>query len=174
MKKDYRLRDISEETANQQQPRRRSNSLPIPKIEVSIFQNDSKKQETKDFIEVPEVKDVSPLAGIQIPNTTMCFFTFKQNLGPKFSIVCLESPYHHRKPNHEHVRRSSEKAKKSKMKMADLKAFVETRLLSKSDKALEKIGQDEPKLLGEQAVGARHMFSVCTLSSSALHFLRFC
>lgn len=58
-----RLRDISEDTASQQQPRRRSNSLPIPKIEVSIFQNDNRRQEPKDFIEVPEVKDVSPLAG---------------------------------------------------------------------------------------------------------------
>lgn len=58
-----RLRDISEDTASQQQPRRRSNSLPIPKIEVSMFQNDNRRQEPKDFIEVPEVKDVSPLAG---------------------------------------------------------------------------------------------------------------
>lgn len=59
----FRLRDISEETAGQQQPRRRSNSLPIPKIEVSLFQgNNGKKQDNKDFIEIPEVKD-SPLAG---------------------------------------------------------------------------------------------------------------
>jgi regulatory protein YycI of two-component signal transduction system YycFG len=39
------------------------------------------------------------------------------------------------------------------MKMADLKAFVETKLLSKSEKALEKIGQDEPKMLFEQVNG---------------------
>lgn len=45
--------------------------------------------------------------------------------------------------------------------MADLKTFVETRLLSKSDKALEKIGQDEPKLLGEHVVGSRHLLNVC-------------
>lgn len=60
-----------------------------------------------------------------------------------------------------HIRRASEKTKRGKMKMADLKTFVETRLLSKSDKALEKIGQDEPKLLGEHAVGSRHLLSVC-------------
>lgn len=30
--------------------------------------------------------------------------------------------------------------------MADLKAFVETKLLSKSDKALNKIGHDDHKL----------------------------
>lgn len=59
-----RLRDISEETAAQQQPRRRSNSLPIPKIEVSLYQNNEiKLQEVKDFIEVPSPKDVSLLAG---------------------------------------------------------------------------------------------------------------
>lgn len=48
-----------------------------------------------------------------------------------------------------HTRRASEKTKK-RMKMADLKAFVETKLLSKSEKALEKIGQEEPKMLFEQ------------------------
>lgn len=62
-----RLRDISEEVVAQQAPRRRSNSLPIPKIEVSLHQAtscDIKKRESKDFMEVPEVKDVSLLAGI--------------------------------------------------------------------------------------------------------------
>lgn len=44
-----------------------------------------------------------------------------------------------------HSRRASEKTKK-RMKMADLKAFVETKILSKSDKALEKIGHDDHKL----------------------------
>lgn len=55
---------MSEETGTQQQPRRRSNSLPIPKIEVSLYQSpEMKKKENKDFIEVPEVKDVSRLTG---------------------------------------------------------------------------------------------------------------
>jgi len=36
------------------------------------------------------------------------------------------------------------------MKMADLRAFVETKLLSKSEKTLEKIGRDDPKTLAEQ------------------------
>lgn len=62
------------------------------------------------------------------------------------------------------MRRASEKVKK-RMKMADLKAFVETKLLSKSDKALEKIGQDEPKALGEQSVGSRRMLNVCNSST---------
>lgn len=55
--------------------------------------------------------------------------------------------------------------------MADLKAFVETKLLSKSEKALEKIAQEEPKLLGDQAVGARRIFNVCTHSSISFHIL---
>lgn len=46
-------------------PRRRSNSLPIPKIEVSIYQSpESKKKDVlKDFIEVPDTRDTSLLTG---------------------------------------------------------------------------------------------------------------
>lgn len=57
-----RLRDINEEMVGQQQPRRRSNSLPIPKIEISFYQSpEAKRQETN--LEVPEVKDLSLLTG---------------------------------------------------------------------------------------------------------------
>jgi len=46
-------------------PRRRSNSLPIPKIEVSIYQSpESKKKDVmKDFIDVPDTRDASLTAG---------------------------------------------------------------------------------------------------------------
>lgn len=39
--------------------------MPIPKIEVSLYQNnDSRKSDiNKDFIEIPEPKEVSLLAG---------------------------------------------------------------------------------------------------------------
>ncbi|XP_021940294.1 protein unc-80 homolog isoform X4 [Zootermopsis nevadensis] len=118
----HRLHEISDYASSQQQPRKRSNSLPIPKIEVSLYQSpELMKQESKDFMEVPEVKDVSYLT---------------------------ESPYFGQKqPDDQgsHVRRASEKVKK-RMKMADLKAFVETKLLSISEKTLEKIGRDEPKV----------------------------
>ncbi|CAL7937444.1 unnamed protein product [Xylocopa violacea] len=112
----HRLRMINEETSVQQMPRRRSNSLPIPKIEVSIYQSpESKKKEVpKDFMEVPVVRDVSVPTGQEVESS--------------------------------HTRRGSEKSKK-KMKMADLKVFVETKLLSKSEKALEKIGQDDSKMM---------------------------
>ncbi|XP_043793963.1 protein unc-80 homolog isoform X2 [Apis laboriosa] len=110
---------INEETSVQQMPRRRSNSLPIPKIEVSIYQSpeNKKKDVSKDFMEVPEVRDVSLLTGHDGDTS--------------------------------HTRRASEKSKK-RMKMADLKAFVETKLLSKSEKALEKIGQEDSKMLFDQ------------------------
>jgi len=65
-----------------------------------------------------------------------------------------ESPYlgqKHPDDHTRHMRRASEKVKK-RMKMADLKAFVETKLLSKSEKTLEKIGRDEPKVLYGQVL----------------------
>ncbi|XP_076677709.1 unc80, NALCN channel complex subunit isoform X4 [Andrena cerasifolii] len=111
----HRLRMINEERSVQQMPRRRSNSLPIPKIEVSIYQSPEtkKKDMAKDFIEIPEVRDVTVVTAQDADSS--------------------------------HTRRGSEK--KRRMKMADLKAFVETKLLSKSEKALEKIGQDDPKMI---------------------------
>lgn len=50
------------------------------------------------------------------------------------------------------------------MKIADLKTFVETKLLSKSDKALERIGQEEQKPLGQVSVGQTQMLNVCIFS----------
>ena len=38
------------------------------------------------------------------------------------------------------------------MKITDLKVFVETKLLSKSEKALENIAQEEPNLIQEQVI----------------------
>lgn len=112
----------------QQMPRRRSNSLPIPKIEVSIYQSpESKKKEDKEVIDMP--------ADAREPSTMSDLATI------------ADLPYNTtNKINEEgsHIRRASEKTKK-RMKMADLKAFVETKLLSKSEKNLEKIGQDESK-----------------------------
>ena len=68
-----------------------------------------------------------------------------------------------------HMRRASEKVKK-RMKMADLKAFVETKLLSKSERTLEKIGRDEPKALyGQVLLNTLYIMSIvlyghmCTL-----------
>lgn len=134
-------------------PRRRSNSLPIPKIEVSIYQSpESKKKDVlKDFIEVPDTRDTSLLTGTGscrslLSRRILSFLLCR--LGHIFRLTRFTT---RKGPESEssHTRRASEKTKK-RMKMADLKAFVETKLLSKSDKALEKIGQDEPKMLFEQ------------------------
>lgn len=60
----HRLQNISERSCSQQHSRRRSNSLPIPTIEISLYQSpEIKKKENKDFIEVPEIKDINVLAG---------------------------------------------------------------------------------------------------------------
>ncbi|XP_064072419.1 protein unc-80 homolog isoform X1 [Vanessa tameamea] len=124
-----RLRDICDDISKQIQIRKRSNSLPIPKIEVSIYQSPEIKERDslKNFMEVPDSKDVSPITEVPFTNIT--------------------------KSEEDNVmsRRASEKVKR-KMKMADLKAFVETKLLSKSEKALEKIGHDEHKFSFHTAV----------------------
>lgn len=123
------MRDISDDISKQTHPRRRSNSLPIPKIEVSIYQSPEMKdrESLKNFIEVPEVKDISPVTEIPFP-----------------PAVKVEE-------DHVMARRGSEKVKR-KMKMSDLKAFVETKLLSKSEKGLEKIGHDDHKFSFHTAV----------------------
>ncbi|KXJ74140.1 hypothetical protein RP20_CCG014272 [Aedes albopictus] len=123
-----RLRDISEETSiPPSQPRRRSNSLPIPQIEISLYQgpNSSNRDSpstgsiNKDYIEVPE---------------------------PPISSLLIDSPYHETKPSNDEQstptaeRKGSEK--KRRVKMADLRTLIETRILSKSDRGLEKIGLD--------------------------------
>lgn len=83
---------------------------------------------------MPEVKDISPVTEIPFP------------------LVQKED-------DRIMTRRASEKVKR-KMKMADLKAFVETKLLSKSEKALEKIGHDDHKFSFHTAV---RMISVSTV-----------
>ncbi|XP_034937651.1 protein unc-80 homolog isoform X5 [Chelonus insularis] len=128
-----RLQKINEETSVQQMPRRRSNSLPIPKIEVSIYQSpeNKKKEDSKDLMAIPDAREPSTMS--DLATIADLPYTGTKNQEPEVS----------------HTRRASEKSKK-RMKMADLKAFVETKLLSKSEKALEKIGQDEPKELEKE------------------------
>lgn len=77
-------------------------------------------------MEIPEVKDL-PVTEVAFPST------------PKLEEESTMS------------RRSSEKIKR-KMKMSDLKAFVETKMFSKSEKALEKIGHDDHKFSFHTAV----------------------
>lgn len=111
-----RLREISEEASiPPSQPRKRSNSLPIPQIEISLYQGPSSNSRdspsgsssTKDYIELPEPPIIS--------------------LSPESNGSKTDDGNNH---------------KKRKMKMTDFRAFVETKMFSKSERALEKIGID--------------------------------
>ncbi|XP_034126697.1 protein unc-80 homolog isoform X1 [Drosophila guanche] len=114
-----RLSDIGEEAAiTLNQPRKRSNSLPIPQIEISLYQGPGSNSRdspgssvVKDYIEIPE------------PAPTVTAVVEDTPTAPSSS-----------------ERRGSEK--KKRVKMADLRAFVETKMFSKSEKNLEKVGLD--------------------------------
>ena len=114
------------------QPRRRSNSLPIPQIEISLYQGRDSRDSpsnssltTKDYIEIPDQP----------------------------SPVVNDTPLQHQKSldkaedtnSSNGARRPSEK--KKKVKMADLRTLIETKILSKSDRGLEQIGADGSKRL---------------------------
>lgn len=120
-----RLRDISEESVvPPAQPRRRSNSLPIPQIEISLYQGSGSKDSpsnssSKDFIEIPE-----PAIATIINDTLV-----QQQKS-------IEKPDDSLSANG--TRRTSER--KKRVKMADLRTLIETKILSKSDRGLEKIG----------------------------------
>ncbi|KAH8363403.1 hypothetical protein KR084_009623 [Drosophila pseudotakahashii] len=115
-----RLSDIGEEAAiTLNQPRKRSNSLPIPQIEISLYQGPGSNSRdspgssvVKDYIEIPD----------QSPTVTACVAEEPQS-APSTT-----------------ERRGSEK--KKRVKMADLRHFVETKMFSKSEKNLEKVGLD--------------------------------
>ncbi|XP_068157117.1 protein unc-80 homolog [Drosophila tropicalis] len=122
-----RLSDIGEEAAiTLNQPRKRSNSLPIPQIEISLYQGPGSNSRdspgssvVKDYIEIPETAPVTSVveeAQTKTPPTST-------------------------------ERRGSEK--KKRVKMADLRAFVETKMFSKSEKNLEKVGLDTSSANGK-------------------------
>lgn len=103
------------------QPRKRSNSLPIPQIEISLYQgpnqssNNSRDSPSgssnKDYMEVPDKSPVPKEDSSASPTTQ---------------------------------RRTSDK--KRRVKMADIaRAFVETKMFSKSDRTLENVGMAEVK-----------------------------
>lgn len=84
----FRLREINEDASTQQQPRKRSNSLPIPKIEVSMYQSpELKKRESKDFMEVPDVKDVSYLTGNSSSSEDCVLYNFSASSEWAFSTT---------------------------------------------------------------------------------------
>ncbi|XP_037051116.1 protein unc-80 homolog isoform X4 [Bradysia coprophila] len=123
-----RLREMSEEAIPAQpQPRRRSNSLPIPHIEISVYQGPGTNSRdsptgssiTKDFIEIPD-QPVSALVTETPADLPFC--------QPRSDDSVSTG------------RRASEK--KRRVKMADLRNLIETRMFSKSERTLEKIGME--------------------------------
>lgn len=110
------------------QPRRRSNSLPIPQIEISLYQGRDSRDSpsnssltTKDYIEVPDQ-----------PTTAIVNDQSLQHQKPMDKTEDTNSSNGARRPSE----------KKKKVKMADLRTLIETKILSKSDRGLEQIGAE--------------------------------
>lgn len=117
-----RLRKISEEVSIPMlQSRRRSNSLPIPQIEISVYQGtnsnsrDSPSGNTlKDFIEVPEQGATNNLSdGTDSTDS-------KDQRNP--------------------IERKASSERKRNVKIASFKSLIESKIFSKSEKELERIG----------------------------------
>lgn len=124
----YRLRKISEEVSVPiLQTRRRSNSLPIPQIEISVYQGtnsnsrDSPSGNTlKDFIEVPEQTVPSAL--------TDCSDSSDSKVGSHLEKVTGT------------IERRANSERKRNVKIASFKSLIESKIFSKSEKELERIG----------------------------------
>ena len=107
------------------QTRRRSNSLPIPQIEISLYQGSGNSRDspsnssltTKDYIEIPEQP---PVAAVTDPPLTA-----NKSLDKTDDSSSTNGG---RRPS-----------AKKRVKMADLRTLIETKILSKSDRTLEKI-----------------------------------
>jgi hypothetical protein len=105
--------------------------LPIPQIEISLYQGSGSRDSpsnssltTKDYIEIPE---------------------------PPISTILNDTPFQQQKSldkpddavSTNGTRRTSGK---KRVKMADLRTLIETKILSKSDRGLEKIGENGKRL----------------------------
>ncbi|XP_050693714.1 protein unc-80 homolog isoform X3 [Eriocheir sinensis] len=111
-----RLQDIGEETGHSAPPRRRSNSLPIPKIHVSLHCEPVEEKKPK---EGPEQNEQSSSDYISDP------------------VFLSDHPC-----QRDSMSRAGGSTRKKK-KLNELRAFVETKLRSCSEKALEKIGHED-------------------------------
>ncbi|EFX80552.1 hypothetical protein DAPPUDRAFT_318531 [Daphnia pulex] len=112
----YRLQEISEEMRSRCPQRKRSSSLPVPKIEVSLC---SSSYETKTK---------------EAPHCGKSGDYFDQSRHYSAGIIIEIGPFFFSSAG------ATTGGTTKRRKMADLKAFVETRLLSRShDKMLEKI-----------------------------------
>nr|XP_027221615.1 protein unc-80 homolog [Penaeus vannamei] len=115
-----RLQDIGEETGHTVPPRRRSNSLPIPKIHVSLHCDQVEERKTKEGTEQSD------------QSSSDNYISDSPFLSDQYC------------PQQEGLSTSGGSTRKKK-KLNELKAFVETKLRSCSEKALEKIGHDDSR-----------------------------
>lgn len=129
------------------QQRRRSNSLPIPQIEISVYQGPTSSRDsptgssiTKDFIDLPDqssgvTQPLQIVSAAKLPSDSISespqFDRRRATISPGDETTSLGGTS---------VRRSSEK--KRRVKMADLRTLIETRMFSKSDRQLERVGLD--------------------------------
>jgi protein unc-80 len=126
------LQEISEEMRSRCPQRKRSSSLPVPKIEVSLCSEGKTKDLPKSEFyrsedgtsfdincgllgKLPKFNSSFCVTEAASPSPTPSERAFKEDCNPPG--VNKRRPY----------------------KMADLKAVVESRLLSRSEKALEKV-----------------------------------
>ena len=134
----YRLQEISEEMRSRCPQRKRSSSLPVPKIEVSLCSGNT-SSDNKSPVAKVETNEAQQQQhrGTTLDRTVRCkeiiLGRFSEASPPQTLVVTVErskedSGSHHPSPS---------TAKRGKM--SDLRAFVETRLLSRSDKMLEKM-----------------------------------
>lgn len=106
------------------QARRRSNSLPIPQIEISVYQGtnsnsrDSPSGNTlKDFIEVPD------------------------QVMPSILTDCSDSSDSKRtEKTTGTIERRANSERKRNVKITSFKSLIESKIFSKSEKELERIG----------------------------------
>ncbi|XP_071534011.1 protein unc-80 homolog isoform X8 [Panulirus ornatus] len=202
-----RLQDISEETGHIVPPRRRSNSLPIPKIHVSLHCDAVEEKKPKEGVEQSDQSssdyisdsETSSRSGqnssdLSISKSIILPSSYRQHIPqegvserhlaahrdrkfkffpPKGSVLSireffckdkeepetaklkreksqlfldLNSPFmpDHPCPQREGMTSSGGSTRKKK-KLNELRAFVETKLRSCSEKALEKIGHEDSR-----------------------------
>ncbi|CAL4094797.1 unnamed protein product, partial [Meganyctiphanes norvegica] len=168
-----RLQDIGEETGQTVLPRRRSNSLPIPKIHVSLHTDSMDTRRPKEEPSDPSSSDnyisdsdVSQESDGSCQMQCECNQISLQNskdskktsenlmrdlhwvlLAPitftKSSELYPDSPFLTECTHRE--RHTTGGSTRKKKKISELKAFVDSKLRSRSEKALEKIGHDDSR-----------------------------
>lgn len=129
---------MSDDFTQPPKQRRRSNSLPIPQIEISVYHGPTSSRDSptgsyiaKDCIEVPDaaaptlssaIDSIKPTAKAELP-----LLQRRRTIGAESAESVSKSG-------------TVEKTKKRRVKMTDLRTLIESRMFSKSEKTLERVG----------------------------------